>query len=126
MTYAANKRYKNFIKCNNANKGGAISTLLSYDNASGLCIYRAADNMTIYIMSVKILISDVYNNMVYIENASKLNSWYFWESPVSCNDMYPNDYFDSPKEKYVVDITDEFNPNNTALIYEKYKNILAC
>ena len=100
------------------------ATIISYNNQLNACIYVANDGNTIYLIPIKILISDVYNSMVHINSASVLKNWHGWENAETENDMYPNDYLDAPETKNSIDVTNDYHNDSVTNIYKKYTNKL--
>lgn len=124
MTADAQKRYESFIDYNKHNSCDTKSTIISYNNQLNACIYVANDRRTMYLIPIKILISDVYNDMVHINSASILKNWHGWENAETETDMYPDDYFDAPEAKYIIDVTNDYHNDSVTNIYKKYANRL--
>lgn len=101
--------YDEFRKVNKETKAdGNRVFVLAVNLERGLCIAETRDGSKKNLVPIELLISDMENDMVHINDFTKLRDWKGFEDEDTVFRMkeayYPDDYFEN-KEKYVVDVS---------------------
>ena len=101
--------YDEFRKANKETKAdGNRVFVLAVNLERGLCIAETSDGSKKNLVPIELLISDMENDMVHINDFTKLRDWKGFEDEDTVLRMkeayYPDDYFEN-KEKYVVDVS---------------------
>ena len=101
--------YDEFRKANKETKAdGNRVFVLAVNLERGLCIAETSDGSKKNLVPIELLISDMENDMVHINDFTKLRDWKGFEDEDTVLRMkeayYPDDYLEN-KEKYVVDVS---------------------
>ena len=116
--------YNMFREFNKHNKAdGYKAHVVSVNYAKNLCIVKRNKDGEFLLLPIEILISDMNNNLVHINDFSKLKNWQGFQNEETVKRMrcgiYPQDYFESV-DKYIINVTDDMeNLVSAKRIYEK-------